>query len=345
MKASVRMKNAQLSRRASNSREVLGTKPDSILSHHWHPVAWSREVAEKPVAVKLLDHQIVLWRSQGGIVAFHDLCIHRGTPLSLGWIDKGRIVCAYHGWQYGADGLCKHIPTLSPQRGIPAKAQTAVYHATEKYGLIWVCLKTPVADIPELPAEVHDASYRWDLYSTDGQWKANAARMIENLLDFSHFPWVHPGILGNSSNVVCEPSDITPVPGGFRYEITQPVNRIKADSVAIQRFTIILPLTLFIERRQPDGPQKHTNIYMCSPLSNKETRFFRLSGRNYDDGVSAEDLVNRHRTIFEQDRVIVEAQRPAELPLDLAEELHLRGPDTAGLEYRRALDKMGVRWE
>lgn len=42
--------------------------------------------------------------------------------------------------------------------------------------------------------------------------------------------------------------------------------------------------------------------------------------------------------------MIVEAQRPEELPLDLAEELHLRGPDTAGLEYRRVLHKMGIRW-
>jgi phenylpropionate dioxygenase-like ring-hydroxylating dioxygenase large terminal subunit len=338
------MKNKEASTRASNFVKSSAGESDRVLYQYWHPVAWSREVEKKPMAVKLLDHQIVIWRSESGIVALHDLCVHRGTPLSLGSIDNGRIVCAYHGWQYGADGRCKHIPSLPSDRGIPTKARTTVYPAREKYGLIWICLKTPVADIPELPAEVHDSSYRWDLYSTDGRWKANAARMIENLLDFSHFPWVHPGILGNSSNVVCEPRDIVPVPGGFQYEIIQPVNRITAESAAIQRFTIILPLTLFIQRRQPDGPQKHTNIYMCSPMSNKETRFFRLSGRNYDDGVSAEDLVNRHRTIFEQDRVIVEAQRPEELPLDLTEELHLRGPDTAGLEYRRALSQMGITW-
>jgi len=96
--------------------------------------------------------------------------------------------------------------------------------------------------------------------------------------------------------------------------------------------------------RQPDGPEKQTNIYCCTPMSDKETRFFRLSGRNYRDALSDEELNKKHQTIFEQDRVIVEAQRPEELPLDLAEELHLRGPDTAGLEYRRALRELGVRW-
>jgi len=167
--------------------------------------------------------------------------------------------------------------------------------------------------------------------------------MIENLLDFSHFTWVHPGILGDPSNALCESSEITPVPGGFQYEIEQPVNRLKANSASIQRFTVILPLTLFIERRQPDGPEKQTNIYCCTPMSDKETRFFRLSGRNYRDALSDEELNKKHQTIFEQDRVIVEAQRPEELPLDLAEELHLRGPDTPGLEYRRALREIGVR--
>ena len=131
---------------------------------------------------------------------------------------------------------------------------------------------------------------------------------------------------------------------GFQFEIIQPVNRLRANSASIQRFTVILPLTLFIERRQPDGPEKQTNIYVCTPMSYKETRFFRLSGRNYRDALSDEELNKKHQTIFEQDRIIVESQRPEELPLDLTEELHLRGPDTAGLEYRRALRAMGIRW-
>jgi phenylpropionate dioxygenase-like ring-hydroxylating dioxygenase large terminal subunit len=326
------------------SPRAEGSATDNVLHHCWHPVARSQDLADKPLPVKLLDQPVVIWRSEKRVVAFYDLCVHRGTPLSLGWIDNGRIVCAYHGWQYGGDGMCVRIPSIPADRGIPAKARAVAYHAAEKYGLIWVCLKNPVAEIPELPQEIHDPSYRWEAYSSHGQWQANAARMIENLLDFSHFAWVHPGILGDASNVECEPSEITPVPGGFQFEIVQPVNRLKAGSASIQRFTVILPLTLFIERRQPDGPERQTNIYLCSPMSNKETRFFRLSGRNYRDAASDEELNKKHRTIFEQDRVIVESQRPEELPVDLTEELHLRGPDTAGLEYRRALAKMGVRW-
>ena len=48
------------------------------------------------------------------------------------------------------------------------------------------------------------------------------------------------------------------------------------------------------------------------------------------------------RTVVEQDRAIVENQRPEELPLDLAEELHIRGPDGIALAYRRMLWELGV---
>ncbi len=45
---------------------------------------------------------------------------------------------------------------------------------------------------------------------------------------------------------------------------------------------------------------------------------------------------------MEQDREIVETQRPEELPLDLSEELHLRGPDAGTLAYRQMLGETAV---
>jgi hypothetical protein len=48
--------------------------------------------------------------------------------------------------------------------------------------------------------------------------------------------------------------------------------------------------------------------------------------------------------VMEQDRHIVENQKPEELPLDLSEELHLRGSDAGTLAYRRFLRELGVAW-
>lgn len=59
------------------------------LRQFWHPVAWAEDVADRPVAARLLDEPIVLVRLDGEVRAFKDLCVHRGTALSLGWVEDG----------------------------------------------------------------------------------------------------------------------------------------------------------------------------------------------------------------------------------------------------------------
>src|SRR5688500_1183848 len=97
------------------------------LRHYWHPVALAAAVGDQPVATTLLDEQLVLFRTSEGVSACRDLCIHRGTPLSLGWVEDDGIVCAYHGWRYAADGRCVRIPSLPATRPIPAKARVTAY--------------------------------------------------------------------------------------------------------------------------------------------------------------------------------------------------------------------------
>jgi phenylpropionate dioxygenase-like ring-hydroxylating dioxygenase large terminal subunit len=316
----------------------------NALRQFWYPVLWSKELTDKPMATKLLDQPIVAWRSNGKVAAFYDLCIHRGSPLSLGWVNGDQLVCAYHGWNYGVDGSCTLIPSLPPDREIPAKARAKAFHAQERHGLIWICLDEPTQDIPEFPPEFNDPNFNWEPYTSEGRWRANAARMIENLADFSHFPWVHAGILGDPQQPQCPAITITETEGGFQYEIDTPVNKFRPNSAAKQCYTVILPFMVIIQRRQPGSVERHTNIYLCTPVSSNETKFYRLAGRNYRDTKSDDELNAQHRRIFEQDKRIVESQRPDELPLDLSEELHLRGPDTAAVEYRRRLRQLGVEW-
>jgi hypothetical protein len=51
----------------------------NALWQYWHPVLWSKEVADKPVPVKLLDQPLVIWRANENLSVFYDLCIHRGV--------------------------------------------------------------------------------------------------------------------------------------------------------------------------------------------------------------------------------------------------------------------------
>lgn len=90
----------------------------------WHPVAFATEVADRPVHADLLGEPLVVWRRADGTPrVMSDLCVHRGTALSLGWVKGDELVCAYHGWRYGADGRCVAIPQKEDPAAVPAKAR------------------------------------------------------------------------------------------------------------------------------------------------------------------------------------------------------------------------------
>src|SRR4030095_9604404 len=90
----------------------------------WHGVAYSSAVGTAPHRTHPLGGRIVLWRdSRGRAHALRDLCIHRGTALSLGSVAGDEIVCPYHGWRYAADGRCTAIPQLEDPTRVPARAR------------------------------------------------------------------------------------------------------------------------------------------------------------------------------------------------------------------------------
>ena len=118
----------------------------------WHPVAFASEVADRPAHADLLGEPLVIWRGAGGALrAMSDLCVHRGTALSLGWVKGDELVCAYHGWRYGADGRCVAIPQKEDPAAVPAKARVRAFRVQERYGLIWVALEEPRWPLPEVP--------------------------------------------------------------------------------------------------------------------------------------------------------------------------------------------------
>src|SRR5712692_10045292 len=129
----------------------MKTEAQVTLRNYWHPLCMAEDVVEQPRAFTLLDEQVVAFRDAKGVAAFKDLCIHRGTALSLGEITDGRLTCAYHGWQYDRSGACVHIPALPPGTFIPRKARAVVYRAVDRYGMVWVALDSPAAPIPDWP--------------------------------------------------------------------------------------------------------------------------------------------------------------------------------------------------
>jgi len=69
-----------------------------FIRNAWYIAAWADELKEKPLARRICDDPIVLFRDQSGRpAALVDRCCHRSAPLSLGEVVAEGIQCGYHG--------------------------------------------------------------------------------------------------------------------------------------------------------------------------------------------------------------------------------------------------------
>ncbi len=119
----------------------------------WVPVALSGDLPDAGVMRALVEGaqplDLVVWRSRSGQVsAFDNRCPHRGMRLSFGFVRGERLSCIYHGWQYGEDGVCRHIPA-HPDMTPPASICASRYPCQEHDGVIW--LSRTDATPPYLP--------------------------------------------------------------------------------------------------------------------------------------------------------------------------------------------------
>ncbi len=84
------------------------------------------------------DTQLAIWRSASGqLSAWKDRCPHRGMRLSHGFVRGETLSCIYHGWVYGLDGACKHIPA-HPALTPPAAIRVEAFVCVAQDGILWL---------------------------------------------------------------------------------------------------------------------------------------------------------------------------------------------------------------
>jgi nitrite reductase/ring-hydroxylating ferredoxin subunit len=153
----------------------------------WYLFGRAAELS-RPVSKRLLDRQLVAFRTAAGRVAVLAAnCAHMGADLGCGRVVGESIQCPFHNWKYDADGACRHIPGT---KTIPAFARQASYPAVERHGLVFF-FNGPEALFP-LPfffdARPEDfCAGRIFTYESDCNWFTNAAHGF----DTQHFDAVH----------------------------------------------------------------------------------------------------------------------------------------------------------
>ncbi|HEV2457216.1 MAG TPA: aromatic ring-hydroxylating dioxygenase subunit alpha [Ktedonobacterales bacterium] len=313
---------------------------DPVLLDDWHVVAYAPDLkGGAPVPARLLGEDIVLWRVGDRVHAWRDLCVHRGTRLSLGRVEGERLVCAYHGWTYDETGQCVHFPA-HPGQTPPAKARAQVYRTQVRYGWVWVALGTPARDVPVFP-EWDEPTFR-KVHCGPYPFKASGPRAIENFLDVTHFPFVHVGLLGDPQYPEINDYEVEIGEEGLTAKditVWQPdPDSGGAGAWVTYTYKVFRPLTAYFVKSSA-GP-RFAMYFTVTPVEEDKSVAWTYVAMDYGDQ-SDEQIRAFEDTITWQDIPVVESQRPELLPLDLQAELHLRSDRTA-VVYRRWLRQLGL---
>lgn len=313
------------------------------LLDHWYVVAESTDVDAGPVAVRLLGRSLVVWRGpDGALVAAPDRCPHREAPLSEGRVTEGCLVCPYHGWRFGAEGRCVEVPSSGAGRPVPPAAHLATVRATERYGLVWLCLGEPALEIPLMQAE-DDPTYR-RINSGVDVWTVSATRMTDNFLDISHFPWVHAGTFGLPENTEVPKVEMVQLDDDFvGYSYTVEVGNeagavasgLDAEVVTREMSSgFALPFTVRSTIRYETGLE-HLILLCSTPIDDVTSYFTFVIWRNDDFSVPAEEVIAFDRAIGAEDKLMLEKVAGV-LPLDQQATVSVQA-DKASVEWRRRL--------
>jgi phenylpropionate dioxygenase-like ring-hydroxylating dioxygenase large terminal subunit len=230
----------------------------------------------------------------------------------------------------------------------PAKAHAETYLVQERFGVVWIAMTDPGRPVPDFPI-AEDANFR-TLLAGPYRFRALGPRVVENLLDVAHLGFVHAGLLGDPMRgevleYAVTPGSLEPNgPGPEAREIPmwQPdPDGTGQPALVTYHYWVNTPLTAGLIKSH--GDQRFGILAQVAPIDEEYCESRLIMCLNYGDQISAEELVSFQDRVTEQDRIIVESQRPELLPLDLQAELHLRS-DRMAIAYRKWLQAIGFTY-
>jgi 5,5'-dehydrodivanillate O-demethylase len=172
-----------------------GTVGGRFMRRFWQPICLSESVKlGKAHREKIMGEYITLYRGESGkVYAVGDRCAHRGTQLSVGWVEGEEIRCFYHGWKFGGTGQCTEQP--AENSAYAAKIKIAGYQAQEYLDLVFVFMGDGAAPpMPRYP-EIENAPGELDVQARQPV-PYNFFARLENNVDQVHVAFAHRDVFG-----------------------------------------------------------------------------------------------------------------------------------------------------
>lgn len=260
----------------------------------WYVAERSESVTDKPVAVRMLGQDFVLFRDSAGEVhCLSNICTHRGGALAGGQMVDDCVECPYHGWQFDGDGNCTRIPSLGVNGKIPKRTRVDSYPTQERYGLVFAFLgDLPEEERPPIMECKEWGQEGWRATSLVFDWDYDYKRSVENALDPAHNEFTHSTHIDRKKDKPFQVPDLklinTDWGTGFHIEMPAPamyeekmadtanlhepsIFHIRAGYHGVSSFwTYIEPTPKFIRRQH----------FYETPIERGKTRIFAIDMRN-----------------------------------------------------------------
>lgn len=303
-----------------------------FIKNTWYVAAWDKEVTKDALFARtIIGTPILMYRKDDGtIAAMADRCCHRGAPLSMGRKEGDCVRCMYHGLKFDSEGRCVQAPA---QERIPPQAKVATFPVVEQHRWIWIWMGDPSkADASLIP------DTKWlnhpDWRGLDGyiHYDVNYLLICDNLLDFSHLPFVHPTTLGGGADYADSPPKVERVENGVK--ITRWALNTEAPPFAkavknwpgkVDRWNIYdfaIPAILLMDSGMspagtgaPEGrrvdPAEFRGCQAITPETENSTHYFYSHPHNFaiDKPEVTKSIHQAVATAFEEDRAIISAQK------------------------------------
>lgn len=163
-------------------------------SRGWYVIGDAGSVSHKPRQLDAFGTKLVAYRGKDDneVYILDAYCPHMGGDLCGGEVNGNSVICPFHLWSWGADGVCDDIPYANK---IPDKAVIKSWPTLEKNGLVFVWQDHEGnGPIPEQEPESKDDCDSDDW--TDWQMaaipiKSLGRELVDNMADMAHFGPIH----------------------------------------------------------------------------------------------------------------------------------------------------------